>query len=224
MTLNNFIKKYNGHAVDYDGIAGVQCVDLADQYLKDVFNITGIWVSGARDFYNNYANYPALVKYFKRIKNTRELIVQAGDLVVWGGGSWGHIAIGTGEGDIDYFASFEQNTRGRHEAAHIVTHKFNSRIGVDACYPVLGVLRAREQYQYLITGYKRKYRVILAEGLNIRSAPNMLNKYKTGEELKRGDIFEVIQIENETPARSWGRLADGRGWVCLTKFTAKLIE
>lgn len=224
MTLKEFIKKYNGRGVDFDGVAGVQCVDLADQYLKDVFNITGVWVKGARDFYNNYAHYPVLVKYFRRIKNTRELVVQAGDLVIWGGGKWGHIAIGTGEGDIDYFVSFEQNTRGRHEPAHIVMHKFNNRVGADACYPVLGVLRAREQYQYLITGYKRKYRVIFAEGLNIRSAPNMLDKYKTGAELKRGEIFDIIQIEHETNAQSWGRLADGRGWVCITKFTAKLIK
>ena len=42
MTYNDFINKYLGKAVDYDRVAGVQCVDLADQYLKDIFGITGV--------------------------------------------------------------------------------------------------------------------------------------------------------------------------------------
>jgi hypothetical protein len=31
MTYDDFEKKYIGKAVDYDGVAGVQCVDLVDQ-------------------------------------------------------------------------------------------------------------------------------------------------------------------------------------------------
>lgn len=144
MTYDEFEKKYLGKAVDYDGVAGVQCVDLADQYLKDCFGITGVWVNGARDFYNNFNSYPALVKAFTRIPNTRDLVIQKGDIVVWGGGTWGHVAIGTGEGNIDWFESIEENTLGKHEPTQKVQHIFNRSYGVDGCCPVLGVLRPKQ--------------------------------------------------------------------------------
>lgn len=149
MTYDEFFKKYNGKAVDFDGVAGVQCVDLADQYLKDVFGITGIYVNGAREFYNNFETYPALVKNFDRIPNTRDLVIQKGDIIVWGGGTWGHVGIGTGNGDINVFDSFEENTLGKHEPSQVITHKFNGKTGVNCCYPVLGVLRAKDQTKVL---------------------------------------------------------------------------
>lgn len=163
MTFAEFVAKYNGKAVDYDGTAGVQCVDLVDQYLKDVFGITGVWVSGARDFYNKFYDYPALVKTFYRVPNTRGLIAQLGDIVIWGGGTYGHCAIADGSGNIDTFASYEQNTMGRHEPTNLVRHKYAGKTGVDCCHPVLGVLRAKEEYQYLLYGEK-KYNIIDAKG------------------------------------------------------------
>ena len=143
MNYKEFEKKYLGKAVDYDKAFGVQCVDIVDQYLKDVFGITGVWVDGAKDFYNKFDSYPALKKNFARIPNTKDLVVKEGDIVVWGGGDWGHIAIGTGVGDKDYFTSLEQNTLGRHESAQIVKHYFNGKSANDCCNPVLGVLRAK---------------------------------------------------------------------------------
>ena len=150
MTYDQFQAKYLGKPVDFDGIAGVQCVDLADQWLKDCFGITGVWVSGARDFYNNFYSYPALVKAFDRVPNTRDLVIKKGDIVIWGGGTWGHVAIGSGEGNKDWFVSLEQNTLGRHEATQLVKHYFANRSGADGCAPVLGVLRAKDQSK--ITG------------------------------------------------------------------------
>ena len=150
MTYNDFINKYLGKAVDYDGVAGVQCVDLADQYLKDIFGITGVYVGGARELYTNYSLFPALMKNFTRIANTRDLVIKKGDIIIWGGGSWGHVAIGTGKGTVDWFESIEQNTLGRHEPTQLVKHYFNNRSGVDGCYPVLGVLRPKDQTK--ITG------------------------------------------------------------------------
>lgn len=145
MTYNEFQNKYLGKAIDYDGVAGVQCVDLADQYLKDVFSITGVYVSGARDLWYKFSNFPALVKVFTQVPNTRALVVQKGDIVIWDGGTWGHVAIGTGKGDKDWFESIEQNTLGKHEPTQIVKHYFNNKTGSDGCYPVLGVLRPKDQ-------------------------------------------------------------------------------
>ena len=147
---DNFEKKYLGKAVDYDGVAGVQCVDLADQYLKDCFGITGVWVSGAKDLYNKFSTYPALVKAFTKIENTRSLVIEKGDIVVWGGGSWGHVGIGNGEGNIDWFNCLEENTLGRHEPTQLVKHYFNNKSGNDGCWPVLGVLRPKTTAEKVI--------------------------------------------------------------------------
>ena len=140
MNYDEFEKKYLGRAVDFDGVAGVQCVDLVDQYLLDCFGITGVWCSGAKELYNNFSSYPALVQSFDRVPNTDDLIVRKGDIVVWGGGSWGHVGIGNGEGDKSYFVSLEENTLGRHEPTQLVKHRFDS----DISNPCLGVLRPKK--------------------------------------------------------------------------------
>lgn len=148
-SYDEFEKAYLGVGIDYDGVAGYQCVDVADQYWKDLFDITGVWCTGARDLYNNFYSYPALVENFDRIPNTRELVVQKGDVVIWGGGTWGHVAIGNGEGNIDWFVSLEQNTLGKREKTQLVKHYFNSSAANDGCNPVLGVLRAKDQTKVL---------------------------------------------------------------------------
>lgn len=143
LTYDEFEKKYIGKAVDYDKTAGVQCVDIVDQYLKDCFGITGVWVDGAKDLYNKFESYPALVKYFNRVPNTIDLVVLKGDIIVWGGGSWGHTGIGNGKGDVNYFVSLEENTLGQHEPTQLVKHYFAN----DVSNPVLGVLRPKDRSQ-----------------------------------------------------------------------------
>ena len=155
MTYKEFEKKYLGKAVDYDKVAGVQCVDLVDQYLKECFGITGVWCNGAKDLYNKFKSYPALVDKFDRIPNTRDLVIREGDIVIWGGGLWGHTGIGNGAGNKDYFISLEENTLGRHEPTQLVKHYFNGVGGNDGCNPVLGVLRPKNSKKVLdTTGYK----------------------------------------------------------------------
>lgn len=39
MNYQEFINTYNGKSIDYDGVSGVQCVDLAKMYLDKVFGI-----------------------------------------------------------------------------------------------------------------------------------------------------------------------------------------
>ena len=168
MTYDEFEKKYIGKAVDYDGVAGVQCVDLVDQYLDNCFGITGVWCDGAKDLYNNFETYPALVKAFDRIPNTRDLIVQKGDIVIWGGGSWGHTGIGNGEGDKDWFVTLEENTLGRHEPTQLVKHRFDS----DIANPSRSFATERNAAQ--ITETKRKNGVDIRSGTPIFKAKKPL--------------------------------------------------
>lgn len=183
LNYDQFQAKYLGKAVDYDGILGLQCVDIADQYLKDCFGITGIWVNGACDFYNYFNNYPALVNAFTRVPNTRDLIIAKGDIVVWGGGTWGHVAIGNGQGTLDWFVSLEENTRGQNERTQLITHYFNGYGAYDGCNPVLGVLRPKDQKR--IQGDSNTYKTYYANdpsGVNYRATPNgtLKGTYKYG--------------------------------------------
>lgn len=130
MTFQEFKKNVIGKSFDYDGVAGCQCVDLVKVYLKDCFNIhAGAW-GNAVDYWNNI-NKPGMSENFTRIPNTRDLVVQNGDIVVWNtnvGGGYGHVAVGTSDSNKDYFTSLDQNW-GVKEVRYI-RHNYDNVIGV----------------------------------------------------------------------------------------------
>lgn len=148
MTYKEFIKNHLAKAMDYDKVAGVQCVDLIKYYLKEVFNISaGAW-GDAYCYYTNFNKIAALKNNFTRIANTPKFVPKMGDIVVWGkslNGDWGHIAIATGEGSTTWFNSYDQNWYGNHGRCERITHDYSH---------VLGVLRAKDQSK--ITGSKPK--------------------------------------------------------------------
>lgn len=113
MTIVEFVKKYNGKKVDYDGVFGAQCVDLFRQYVLDVLGIsehTGSCSTsgGAKDLYLDYNKMPLEKKYFVRITNKSFV---PGDVLVWDESvtnNFGHVAIYLGKLDNDFIV-FEQN-------------------------------------------------------------------------------------------------------------------
>lgn len=142
MNYNEFIKTYKGKSFDYDGVSGVQCVDLVKQYLNKVFGIKpGSW-GNAKDYYEDYNSNKTLKANFTRIANTPEFVPKKGDIAVWGtglGNKYGHIAIATGEGTTSYFYSYDLNWNGK--TVKKVKHAYKG---------FLGVLRAKDQEK--ITG------------------------------------------------------------------------
>ena len=62
MTLNEFCTRYQGQKVDFDGVCGAQCVDLARQYMDKVYQIPrteGLGEDGgAKDLYLKYDKMP----------------------------------------------------------------------------------------------------------------------------------------------------------------------
>ncbi|MBR1749891.1 MAG: CHAP domain-containing protein, partial [Ruminococcus sp.] len=123
-----------GKAVDYDGVAGAQCVDLAKCYLKEVFGISpGAW-GDAHCYYDNFGSIPALKENFTRIANTPDFVPKKGDIAVWksslSSGGWGHIAICTGEGDTMHFYSYDQNWTGKHDPCTKIKHSYTAFAGV----------------------------------------------------------------------------------------------
>ena len=113
MTLEQFVTKYNGKKVDYDGAYGAQCVDLPRQYWKEVEGIpehTGpcATTGGAKDLFLDYNKMPLEKKYFIRSKAKNWI---PGDVLIWDStpkNQYGHVAImlaRLGES----FIVFEQN-------------------------------------------------------------------------------------------------------------------
>ena len=46
---------------------------------------------------------------FERINNYPEFVPQKGDIAVWTGGTYGHVAICLGVGDVNTFKTIDQN-------------------------------------------------------------------------------------------------------------------
>ena len=147
--FDSFIKAHLGKAMDYDGVAGAQCVDLAKYYLDEIFDIKpGAW-GDAHCYYDNFNSIAPLKQNFTRIANTPNFVPKKGDIAVWksslSSGGWGHIAICSGEGDTKYFYSYDQNWTGNHDACKKIKHDYNS---------FAGVLRPKDQSK--VTGESKK--------------------------------------------------------------------
>lgn len=132
LTFDAFVNKYIGRAVDYDGSAGAQCVDLAKAYLKEVHGIPQFSIGGsAMYYYLRFEQFAPLKGKFKRIKNTPDFVPLKGDIAVWNatkGGGHGHVAICTGEGDTKTFYSYDMNWNGK--AMKKVKHDYSGFYGV----------------------------------------------------------------------------------------------
>ena len=124
--IDEFFKKYNNQGIDYDGYYGFQCMDLYQQYNKDVIgaphipdNASGVWTSYPKDFY-------------EKVENTPNNFPLKGDVVIWNnnvGGGFGHIAVATGnETGSTMFESFDQNWPPGTKC-HYQRHVFTNVIG-----------------------------------------------------------------------------------------------
>src|SRR3990167_857740 len=106
MILDEFIKKYNGKGIDYDGAFGNQCMDLYRQYVKEVLGFPqSPAVVGAKDVWDTY-----LKTHYTKVGNTPEGFPNKGDVIIWGKtyGPFGHIAVCI-EADINKLKVFGQN-------------------------------------------------------------------------------------------------------------------
>lgn len=136
MNLEEFVKNNTGKKVDYDGVFGPQCVDLARQYWKDVLDVPEktepcLSSGGAKDLFIDYLGMPKEKKYFERI--TEDFF--EGDTLIWNATStneYGHIAIYLGELG-DSFIVFEQDG----------FKKDGAKINIRSKSNLLGALRRR---------------------------------------------------------------------------------
>lgn len=132
MKFNEWVNKYLGTAIDYDGSSGAQCVDLAKCYLKEVHNVPQFSIGGSAMFYYlRFEQFDKLKKKFTRIANTPDFVPLKGDIAVWNatkGGGHGHVAVCTGEGNTKTFYSYDMNWNGK--AMKKVKHDYKGFYGV----------------------------------------------------------------------------------------------
>ena len=221
MTYDEFIKKHKGVAVDIDGAAKAQCVDLATAYFYEVFNskIKNFWFD-AHHFWDLFDNNAWLKKNMTKIENKPETVPQKGDVAVWKGslnGGWGHIAICTGEGDTNYFYSYDQNWTGNHDACTKIKHNYNH---------IAGFLRPKDQSKIKkeatssAAGKKTTYTdyyVTATDKLNYRTSINGTIKGA----YKKGTKITVIDGSNKTVNGTvWVKTKD-KYWVAKKYLTKK---
>lgn len=106
ISLTQFIKKYLGTKVDFDGKFGPQCVDLARQYYSEVLDVPQFPpVEGAKDI----IKYPGKLKV---IKEDALADYSSGDVLIWGASrtnQYGHVAILVSIYNTKYFIVLEQD-------------------------------------------------------------------------------------------------------------------
>ena len=138
MNFDEFVKKYNGQAIDYDGGFGVQCVDLIKLYAEKVLGLKFGAFGNAHAYYDNFENIKMLKDNFIKIKNTPDFVPQKGDIIIWNtrrGNGAGHIALCNGIGTKNYFCSYDMNWNGV-KAMQLIKHTYSN---------VLGVIRFKNQ-------------------------------------------------------------------------------
>lgn len=125
MTLQEFINKYNGKKVDFDGHFGNQCMDLYRFYVKEVWaqpQTPG--VVGA------FQVFDTLDSGYEKIKIGGQSIPKPGDVITWNEKlvKNGHIAIvisATATG----ITVFQQNAPKTGDACNIAKYNYKNVIG-----------------------------------------------------------------------------------------------
>lgn len=142
MTMNEWVSKNLGKGIDYDGVYDVQCVDLIKSFVKDVLGVEPQSIGNAIEYYNKRNTSPYLKNNFKWIDYKKGFVPDKGDICVFTTKSGkGHVSIATGEGNTNYFYSYDQNyPSGKNEPMAKVKHTYGS---------LLGVLRPKEQKSIL---------------------------------------------------------------------------
>lgn len=123
ISFDEFIAKYNGKGVDFDGYYGFQCYDLAHQYAVECVGKDVPARPGAKDLWD------CTIDGYDKVANTPDGVPPKGAIVIWGTalGAWGHVAIAI-SGNKDSFTSFDQNFP-LGSVCHVQQHNYTGVLG-----------------------------------------------------------------------------------------------
>lgn len=201
MTFDNWIKDVKAKGgVDVDGCYDKQCMDLYNDYCNRVLNLKGkTGATCAKQLIKN--NY--LLSNGKLIKNYASFIPQKGDIAIWTGGTYGHVAICTGVATINYFKSIDQNWS---KPLKLTEEKHNYTY-MAPLYFFRPDNQENISTKQVVTKTITKYKVNTVLGLNIRAGAG--TKYKKVGAYKNKTVVTVTETKN-----GWGKT--DKGWIKLS--------
>lgn len=171
ISMDKWVEKNLGKGIDYDGAYGVQCVDLAKHFIKNVLGIEPHSIGNAIEYYRKRESSKYLTTNFNWISNTPDFVPQKGDLCVFTSKSGhGHISVATGEGTTSYFYSYDQNyPSGKHEPMTKIKHTYAS---------FLGVLRPKNQknIKTAASAQKPKYKTEVGKTYRLKAKTTLYSK------------------------------------------------
>lgn len=116
MKLNEFVKAYLGKRTDWDGVYGVQCVDLIDAYIEKVLELKVEYFGNAKTWWEN-KNNEWLKEYFTAVTpKYKDGELKAGDIGIRTRGTFGHIFIVAEKNKNGKIKYYDQNASGNGEA------------------------------------------------------------------------------------------------------------
>lgn len=114
-TFEKWVKNNLGKKIDYDGVYGVQCVDLVKHYIKNCLNTNPQNIGNAKEYWSK-RNSSYIKSLFVAIKNTEGFIPVECDVFVRSSGECGHIGVVCSDKNTArIFYAYEQNAGGTHE-------------------------------------------------------------------------------------------------------------
>ena len=126
MLFSEWVKNYLNKKIDYDGYAGVQCVDLIKLYIDKVLGIKPQSIGNAIDYYKKRKTIKYLKENFIPYDYKKGIKFQKGDIIVLKGNSkYGHIAVCNGKSDDKGVYAYDENYRGSGDGMTLHYFPFN---------------------------------------------------------------------------------------------------
>lgn len=172
MSLQDFITKWAGKGIDFDGAYGDQCMDLMHQYCVEVLGITDGRVLAAPVAKDVWLTDVYGKDKFSSIANSATGVPSPGDIVLFGTeiGTAGHVSIFV-SGDTHNFISFDQNWNG-HAYCEEINHGYGGENGVLGWLHFKGAVAPVDDYY---KGYD------LSNRESMKSAVDVLTRVLAGE-------------------------------------------
>lgn len=114
MNFTQWINSRVGKKIDYDGVYGVQCVDLIDDYIVNCLGLKIGFYGNAKDWWNKRNSNKWLKDNFEFI-DPRNTVAQKGDIGIRTSGTYGHIFIVAGWNSSNQIIIYDQNATGSHD-------------------------------------------------------------------------------------------------------------
>lgn len=228
MKMDKWVKTYLGKQIDYDGVYGVQCVDLIKHYVKNVLGVTPESIGNAIEYYNKRKSSKYLTSNFKWISNTPKFVPQKGDICVFTTKSGlGHVSVATGEGTTSYFYSYDENyPSGKHEPMTKIKHTYSS---------FLGVLRPKKQDKIatpptvktgnyklktkrgVYKGYGSKTGLIKVASMTEDGKKHAVSKKATDDAyLKKNTTVTISEVKHLSTGHLWAKIPSG--YICIWNY------